>query len=118
MGARVVDRQPAGLGERHDRERDERRAGSPGRPPRAGRARCAATIAARFVEPTRTDSANTDEQDGRLDQRGDGHLAAGAHATERGAGVEPGQREEHRAQQQQRDDREQVRDLVQRRARW
>ena len=41
------------------------------------------------------------QQDRRLDQRGDGDLAAGAHPAERGAGVDPGQGQRDGAQEQQ-----------------
>ena len=53
-------------------------------------------------------------EDGRLGQRGDHRFPAGAHAAERRAGVEPGERQGDGAEQQQADDGEEVTGSVQR----
>ena len=55
------------------------------------------------------DSAKTASRMRRFDQRGDGDLAAGAHAAERGAGVDAGQGQRDGADEQQTDHGEQVR---------
>ena len=66
------------------------------------------TIAARLVEPTRTDSAKTATSMVGSTSASDGDLPARAHPAERGAGVQPGQGQRDRAQHSSADHGEQV----------
>ena len=107
VGGRVVDRQPPGLGDDHHDQRDRRRAGWPGRAPGAGRAG-GGDDAARFVDPTGTDSA-------KIATSRVGSTRARM-VTSRLAPIPPnavpvsmpGQRQRDRAQRQQRHHREQI----------
>ena len=73
-----------------------------------------ATTAPRLAEPTGTDNAKMASRMCGLDKGGDGDLAARAHAAEGRSGVDAGQGERDRAQEQQPHDREQVGARVQR----
>ena len=84
----------------------------------AGRRRVEVDDRGQVGRPDRHRQREDRHQQGRLDQGDDRDLPAGAHPAERGAGVEPGQRQRDRAQRQQRDHREQVGDRVQQRTRW
>ena len=112
---RVVDGQAPGLGQGHDEERAEREqvAGAQGR----SRSRHGARHDLTEVGGARAEGEREDrEGDGGLGEGSHGHLAAGSHAAERRARVEPGQREEEGAEQEKVDDDEQVADPVERRA--
>ena len=62
--------------------------------------------------PRRHRESEDRDEHRRLGNRRDGHRPARSHASERGAGVETGERQEDRAEQQQVHDREQVADLI------
>ena len=86
----------------------------PGLTARAGSASVATTIRPRFVEPALERQGEHRQRDGRLGEGRDRHLAARAHAPERGAGIEAGQRQEERAQEEQVHEDDQVAHRVER----
>ena len=96
----------------HERHRREGPAGVATLPDGA---RPLATMAARLEECDRDREREDGHEDGRLDQRRDRRLPAGAHAAERRAGVQPGERQRDGAEEQQAHDGEEVTGRVQRR---
>ena len=100
MRGRIVHRQPPRLGQRHDEERGEgqevaraHRLGGPIQGPRHDLAEVGGPGSQREGEHR--------HRDGGLGERGHRHLPARSHASERGARVEPGEREEEGPEQQQ-----------------
>ena len=105
---RVVDRLVAGLGDGDDRERgggeQERRGeAAPARGGAVGRDRAQVGRSRGRDARRRARAASA-----RLDERRDGDLAAGAHAPERAAGVERGERQHEPREREQAEDDEQV----------
>ena len=115
VGVRIVHRFVARLGDGDDGERrgaEQQRRCQPGKAHGGAVARDDAQVRA----AGRRDTDRERQQQGRLHDRCDGHLAAGTHAPERAAGIERAERQEEPHQGQQPDDQQQVADAGERHA--
>ena len=114
MRGRVVHGKTACLCQRHHEERAEREEMS--RAQRSRGIRHGARDDLPEIGGARGERQREDgERDGGLRERGHGHLTARPHAAEGRAGVEPGQRQEKRAEQQEIDHDDQIANGVERR---
>ncbi|MCG3119489.1 MAG: hypothetical protein ALAOOOJD_01898 [bacterium] len=112
----IVDGQPTGLREHNDKQRGKSEQMT-GIDHRCWISQRVQHNAAEVGGAGAQREAKDGERNRRLGNRGHGHFTAGAHAAECGAGIETGQRQEKRSQEQQINDGDQIADIVKRQGR-